>query len=118
MVVGEVSTRDWCRRSARQRTLDSESALVVGGVMSQKRKKRQSDTARSQKQSALVVGAKMGAQPRKATPLVMATFTENLAARIKKAKTANKKNTQRSKPATGNHDNKKHRLRGLCFTCV
>ena len=49
---------------------------------------------------------------------VIATFTENPAARIKKAKTANKKNTQRSKPATGNHDNKKHRLRRQCFTCI
>ena len=38
LVVGEVNTRDWCRRSAPERTLDSESALVVGGVLRQKRK--------------------------------------------------------------------------------
>ena len=38
LVVGEVSTRDWCRRRAPERTLDSESALVVGGIMRQKRK--------------------------------------------------------------------------------
>ena len=35
-----------------------------------------------------------------------------------KSKNSKQKNTQRSKPATGNHDNKKPRLGGLCFTCV
>ena len=83
-----------------------------------KTKKRQSDTARSQKQSALVVGAKMGAQPRKATPWSWPLLKRILQRESKKQKQQQQKNTQRSKPATGNHDNKKTRLGPLCFTCV
>ena len=35
-----------------------------------------------------------------------------------KSKNSKQKNTQRSKPATGNHDNKKPGLRGQCFSSV
>ena len=59
--------------------------------MRQKRQKRQSDTARSQKQSALVVGAKMGAQPRKATPWSWPLFKRILQRESKKQKQQTKK---------------------------
>ena len=37
-LVGGGSAQDWCRRGARQRALDSKSALVVGRVLRQNKK--------------------------------------------------------------------------------